>query len=138
MKNSKNSSLYDELIAASNVAAPNDVRSLANTFVKRDQSRKADGEKIRMELIPTSVYIGLGRVLTHGAIKYGDNTWQGVEYERYIGALIRHLIAFIDDPNGIDSDSGLKHTEHLLANAAFLNDAVMKGRIPVENSTEVA
>ena len=82
-----------------------------------------------MELIPTSAYVGLGRVLTHGAEKYGPNTWQDVEYERYVGALIRHLIAFIDDPTGVDSDSGLKHTEHLLANAVFLNDCVAAGRI---------
>lgn len=99
------------------------------TLTNRDQSNKFDGGKLRMELIPTSAYIGLGRVLTHGAEKYGPNTWQKVEYERYVGALIRHLIAFIDDPSGVDSDSGLLHTEHLLANAVFLNDAVVKGRI---------
>lgn len=96
----------------------------------RDQSIKADGAKLRMELIPTSAYTGLGRVLTHGAIKYSPNSWQQVDYERYIGALIRHLVAFIDDPTGVDADSGLLHTEHLLANAVFLNDAVVKGRIP--------
>ena len=102
----------------------------ATVLKDRDQSKKFDGGKLRMELIPTSAYIGLGRVLTHGAEKYGPNTWQAVEYERYIGALIRHLIAFIDDPNGVDADSGLKHTEHLLANAVFLNDCVAAGRIP--------
>ena len=96
----------------------------------RDQSIKADGNKLRMELIPTSAYIGLGRVLTHGAEKYSPNSWQNVEYERYIGALIRHLVAFIDDPTGRDTDSGLLHIEHLLANAVFLNDAVSTGRIP--------
>lgn len=106
------------------------VSVLQNAIPERDQSIKADGGKLRMELIPTSVYIGLGRVLTHGAEKYSPNSWQNVEYERYIGALIRHLVAFIDDPTGRDSDSGLLHTEHLLANAVFLNDAVSAGRIP--------
>lgn len=96
---------------------------------ERDQSIKADGGKLRMELIPTSALTGLGRVLTHGAIKYSPNSWQNVEYERYIGALIRHLVAFMEDPTGVDADSGLLHTEHLLANAVFLNDAVVKGRI---------
>ena len=130
MKKSKNSSLYDELIKASNVAAPNDVRSLINAIPERDQSLKADGGKLRMELIPTSAYIGLGRVLTHGAEKYSPNSWKKVHYARYIGALIRHLVAFIDDPTGRDADSGLFHTEHLLANAVFLNDCVAAGRIP--------
>lgn len=103
-------------------------KAAANAY--RDQAKKADGEKLRVELIPTSAYKSLGRVLTHGAEKYGANTWQSVEYDRYVGALLRHLIAFIDDPNGVDEDSGLNHTEHLLANAVFLNDAVICGRIP--------
>ena len=107
---------------------PSSVEGVANV-VHRDQTIKADGGKLRMELIPTSALYGLGRVLTHGAIKYSPNSWQQVEYERYIGALIRHLVAFIDDPTGVDADSGLLHTEHLLANAVFLNDAVVKGRI---------
>ena len=100
-----------------------------NTINVRDQSMKADNGKLRMELIPTSALYSLGRVLTHGAKKYGTNTWQAVEWDRYVGALIRHLLAFMDDPLGKDADSGLAHTEHLLANAVFLNDAVVKGRI---------
>lgn len=102
----------------------------ATVLTDRDQSKKFDGGKLRMELIPASAYIGLGRVLTHGAEKYGPNTWQDVEYERYVGALIRHLVAFLEDPTGVDADSGLTHTEHLLANAVFLNDCVAAGRIP--------
>jgi hypothetical protein len=93
---------------------------------------KADAGKIRMELIPTSAIYSLGRVLTHGAEKYGANTWQPVALDRYIGAILRHLMAFIDDPTGIDADSGLLHIEHVLTNAAFLNDAVAEGRIPTE------
>jgi hypothetical protein len=95
----------------------------------RDQAKKADGGKLRMELIPTSALKSLGKVLTHGAGKYGPNTWQAVEWDRYLGALIRHLVAFMDDPTGYDADSGLAHTEHILANAVFLNDAVLNGRI---------
>lgn len=119
----------EQAFQIANGLTSNDARLLVNAAVNRDQSIKADGGKLRMELIPTSAYIGLGRVLTHGAEKYSPNSWQNVEYERYIGALIRHLVAFIDDPTGRDSDSGLLHTEHLLANAVFLNDAVAAGRI---------
>lgn len=96
--------------------------------VKRDQHFKADGGKPMMELIPTSALWSLGRVLTHGAEKYAPNSWQNVEPSRYIGALIRHLCMFMEDPNGVDPDSGLKHTEHLLANAVFINDAVTRGK----------
>lgn len=110
-------------------APVNSSEALRNVALDRDQSRKFDGDKIRMELIPTTAYIGLGRVLTHGAKKYGVGTWPQVETERYVGALLRHLCAFLDDPTGRDADSGLLHTEHLLANAAFINDAVVKGRV---------
>ena len=91
---------------------------------ERDQTQKADAGKPRMELIPTSVYHALGKVLTHGANKYGDNTWQNVSVDRYVGALLRHLCAFLEDPYGLDVESGLPHTAHLLANAAFINHYV--------------
>ena len=103
----------------------------ATTITNRDQSKKFDSGKLRMELIPTTTLTSIGRVLTHGAEKYGPNTWQSVEYERYIGAILRHLVSFIEDPTGKDLDSGLLHIEHVLTNAAFLNDAVRKGRVPI-------
>ena len=92
----------------------------------RDQNIKADAGKPRMELIPTSTFVSLGRVLTYGAEKYGPRSWPFVETERYVGALLRHLCAYIEDPTGRDAESGLLHSEHLLANAAFINDAVQR------------
>lgn len=97
-------------------------------FQERNQLQKADAGKPRMELIPTSVYQSLGKVLTFGANKYGANNWQTVDVERYVGALLRHLCAFLEDPCGNDADSGLAHTEHLLTNAAFINH-IMQERI---------
>lgn len=94
--------------------------------ITRDQNIKADGEKTRMELIPTSAYKSLGRVLTFGAKKYTPNSWQNVEVERYVGALLRHLCAYLDDPYGKDEESGLYHSEHLLTNAMFINDEVLR------------
>ncbi len=88
----------------------------------RDQQIKADEGKLRLELIPMSAIRSLGRVLTYGAKKYSDNSWQRVERERYVGAIMRHLMAYIDDPLGVDEESGLLHIEHVLCNAAFLND----------------
>ena len=93
---------------------------------ERDQNIKADADKLRMELIPTSVLKSLARVLTFGAKKYKANSWQQVEVSRYVGALLRHLVAYLDDPYGIDSESGLAHSEHLLCNAAFINDEVQR------------
>ena len=91
-----------------------------------DQTLKADKDKPRMELIPTSAYKALGNVLTFGAKKYSPNSWQNVEIERYVGALLRHLCAYLEDPYGVDEESGLHHSEHLLTNAMFINDEVFR------------
>ncbi len=90
-------------------------------YWERDQEAKADAGKLMMELIPSSAYMSLARVLTYGAQKYGPNNWQGVEPDRYIGALLRHLVLFLDEPEGADAESGLLHIEHVLCNAMFLN-----------------
>lgn len=42
---------------------------------------------------------------------------------------MRHLVAYIDDPNGVDEESGLRHIEHVLCNAAFLNEMSLKNQI---------
>lgn len=98
----------------------------SNVIITADQNIKADADKLRMELIPTSALKSLARVLTFGAKKYKANSWQQVEISRYVGALLRHLVAYLDDPYGVDSESGLAHSEHLLCNAAFINDEVQR------------
>jgi len=86
-----------------------------NEGVKKDQ------EKLRLDLIPDTTIDGLGRVLTFGANKYGDRNWEnGIKWSRIIGALERHLNA-IKRREDIDPESGLLHSEHVLANASFLN-----------------
>lgn len=86
----------------------------------RDQTAKHDAGKLRMELIPPQVLEALAEVLTFGADKYGDNTWQQVAPDRYVGAGGRHYTAWRKDPNSVDEESGLSHLKHLLCNVAFL------------------
>ncbi len=82
---------------------------------------KHDGDKpTRPELVPYDAVDFLGRVLKHGAAKYGDHNWlKGTEWSRYLGAAERHLGAF---KNGEDADpeSGLPHLAHALCCIAFL------------------
>lgn len=94
--------------------------------MERNQLIKSDGGKIRLELVPTSTLISVGKVMTYGADKYGVGNWRNVERERYVGAILRHLMAYIDSPNGVDKESGLMHIEHVLCNAAFLNEIEKK------------
>ena len=59
----------------------------------------------------------------YGNAKYpegGPDNWKQVEPEWYRDALFRHLLAYLDDPEGVDAESGLPHLWHLACNAAFL------------------
>lgn len=96
-------------------------RVLEGAREERDQSLKADGGKVRLELVPPEAILAIGRVMTHGAEKYGALSYREVEPERYIGALLRHFMAYLEGEE-IDPDSGLKHIEQVLCNAAFLVD----------------
>ena len=96
-----------------------------------DQTIKADKGKLRLTLVPTMITKAIALVREYGVHKYKEKeSWKTVEIERYRDAAYRHFLAYIEDPTGVDADSGLTHTEHLLANAVFLNDCVAAGRIP--------
>jgi hypothetical protein len=59
----------------------------------------------------------LCKVWEFGANKYSKSNWKEVENgeTRYINALIRHLLASIE--NEYDDESGLPHYAHLMFNA---------------------
>lgn len=82
---------------------------------------KLDQGKVRMELLPLDALEEVAKVLTFGAIKYTDNGWQEVEdgYERYKGALLRHLTA-ISKGEEYDPESGLLHESHVACCALFM------------------
>ena len=57
----------------------------------------------------------------YGNQKYGNpDNWKQVEPERYRDAAFRHFLAYLDDPHGLDEESGLPHLSHLACNLAFL------------------
>lgn len=60
-----------------------------------DMKNDRKDDKTRWELMPLDCLEDIARVYTEGAKKYNDNTWQNLEngYERYKGALLRHLYA---------------------------------------------
>lgn len=91
-------------------------------MTERNQAIKADAGKPRMELLMPRAMIAWAKVMTYGANKYGDCSWKQVEIERYIGALLRHLMAFMEDYYSIDEESGMPHIWHVFCNAGFLTD----------------
>lgn len=81
---------------------------------------KFDSEKTRLELLPSDAIVAVGQVLTHGAQKYCDHNWEhGMNWGRYVGALLRHVMLFMAGEN-IDPDSGLPIMAHAACDALFL------------------
>lgn len=86
-----------------------------------DQTAKADAGKPQLRLVPSQIIRDIARIREYGNAKYGDpDNWKTVEPERYRDAAYRHLLAYIDDPAGVDEESGLPHLWHLACNVAFL------------------
>ena len=85
------------------------------------QEAKADAGKLRLTLVPRSIIRAIAAIRMYGCEKYGDpENWRRVAPERYRDALFRHLLAYLDDPDGVDEESGLPHLWHLACNVAFL------------------
>lgn len=89
-------------------------------------SVKYDQGKPRLGLIPTEAIMAAGRALTYGVDKYSDYNYkkgEGLDWNRYYDALLRHLYAWIGGEE-YDLESGLRHTDHVVACASMLCDAV--------------
>ena len=86
-----------------------------------NQEAKADMGKPRLTLVPRRILYDVARIREYGNKKYGDpNNWKKVEPERYRDAMMRHMCAYLDNPESVDEESGLPHLWHLACNVAFL------------------
>lgn len=86
-----------------------------------NKEAKADAGKIRPTLVHTSLIRAVAEVRGYGARKYGDpDNWRTVSPERYKDALCRHLLAYLDDSQAVDEESGLPHLWHAACNIDFL------------------
>nr|DAU66738.1 MAG TPA: hypothetical protein [Caudoviricetes sp.] len=92
-----------------------------------NQEIKADAGKAQVSLVPMQIVRDIAAVREYGINKYGDSeSWKEVECQRYIDALGRHCLDFLNNPFGLDEESGLPHLWHIECNAAFLSE-LMKG-----------
>jgi len=99
------------------------LEEISEGFKIKDQSVKADAGKPRVSLVPSEIIYNIARIREYGNSKYpegGKDNWKRVDAERYRDAAYRHLLAYIDDPHGVDAESGLPHLWHLACNVAFL------------------
>lgn len=88
-----------------------------------DQSIKTDIGKPKLTLVPRQIIYDIAEVREYGNHKYpdgGPDNWKQVEVQRYRDAAFRHLLLYLDDPSGVDEESGISHLSHLACNIAFL------------------
>ena len=85
---------------------------------------KADAGKARLTLVPRRILWAIAAVRQYGVeVKYpetGVDGWRTIGKERIRDAMYRHLLRYLDDPDGVDEESGLPHLWHLACNVAFL------------------
>lgn len=88
-----------------------------------NQDPKADKGKLRLTLVPLQIIREIAKVRMFGVAKYpktGVDGWKSIEIERIRDAAFRHFIAYLEDPAGLDEESGLPHLSHLACNISFL------------------
>ena len=90
-------------------------------YIISSSTAKADSGKLEISLVPPQIIKDVAEVRMYGNQKYHDpNNWKTVEVERYINALLRHTLEFMENPEAIDSESGLPHYKHMACNMAFI------------------
>lgn len=94
-----------------------------------DQTIKADAGKLPLTLVPREAIRAIAKIRQYGVAKYGSaENWRQVAPERYRDAAFRHFLAYLDDPQGTDEESGLPHLWHCLCNLAFLCELEKEGQ----------
>ena len=94
---------------------------IMNDYCVPPQEAKRDAGKPRLTLVPMQIIWDIAKVREFGVEKYVDpDNWKRVSVARYRDALLRHTLRYIQDPHGVDEESGLPHLWHICTNCAFL------------------
>lgn len=86
-----------------------------------NQTAKHDAGKPRPTLVPPKIIWAITKTREFGCAKYSDpDNWKRVEPQRYRDAAYRHWLAYLEDVDSIDEESGLPSLWHLLTDIGFL------------------
>jgi hypothetical protein len=89
-----------------------------------NQEAKADAGKLQIHMVPMQIVRDIAEVRMYGTNKYGgdEHNWRKVELMRYVDAMLRHTLAFVEDMFGVDEESGIPHYKHAECNWSFISD----------------
>lgn len=88
---------------------------------------KYDGEKVQWDLVPDDAVEEVAKVYTLGAKKYASRNWEkGISYMRIVGALRRHLNAWIRGER-YDPENGQPHLASVVWNGLALLAYELRG-----------
>lgn len=91
-------------------------------------SGKDDTGKLQLSLVPMQIVKDIAEVRMFGNKKYhGSDNWKHVDVSKFIDAMLRHTLEFINDHDSIDAESGLPHYKHIACNLAFICDMMNRG-----------
>ena len=85
-----------------------------------EDGKKYDSEKPMLYLLPPRSLIEIGKVLTHGAEKYGPENWRKLDdlQNRYTSAALRHIVAHMEGEK-CDKETNLSHLAHAMCCLLF-------------------
>lgn len=86
--------------------------------------------KVALHLLPPAMLVEASVAFKEGAIKYGAFNYRETKIElmTYVGAILRHCMAFIDgEDTDPDSILGKSHMSGILASAGIVCDAMENG-----------
>ena len=87
--------------------------------------------KPRLTLVPRKIIFAIAKVREFGNRKYlTEDSWKLNSRRAYQDAAYRHFMAYLEDNNSVDEESGLPHLHHLATNIAFLIEGGFKDEEP--------
>lgn len=84
-------------------------------------------DKPKLTLVPRKIIFAIARVREFDNRKYlTSDSWKLNSREQYQDAAYRHFMAYLEDNDSLDEESGLPHLHHLATNIAFLIEGGFK------------
>ena len=83
-----------------------------NSTLHKDKEHKPRCDLL-VEYFPNAL-LEISKICGYGARKYGEHTWQDVDYRDYKAAMFRH--ALYGENEECDSETGMSHECHLAWN----------------------